>query len=79
MKLSKEFQEIKKRNGTPKTTWKIIRICPCYNPNSKHCLLCLKEKYKIATYKGDNLFNKRIEIINTCSSEVSINLPIEKL
>ena len=25
--LSKEFWEIKKRNGTPKITWKIIRIC----------------------------------------------------
>ena len=25
--LSKEFWEIKKRQGTPKITWKIIRIC----------------------------------------------------
>ena len=64
--LSKEFWEIKKRNGTPKITWKIIRICPSYNPNSKRCLLCLNEKYEIATYKGNNLLNKRTEIINTC-------------
>ena len=63
--LSKEFWEIKKRSGTPKITWKIIRICRSYNPNSKHCLLCLNEKYEIATYKGDNLLNKRTEIINT--------------
>ena len=34
--------------------------------DSKHCLLCLNEKYDIATYKGDNLLNKRTEIINTC-------------
>ena len=47
-------------------TWKIIRICPSYNPNSKRCLLCLNEKYEIATYKGNNLLNKRTEIINTC-------------
>ena len=53
--LSKEFWEIKKRSGTPKITWKIIRICRSYNPNSKRCLLCLNEKYEIATYKGDNL------------------------
>ena len=33
-KLSKKFWEIKKRNGTPKIIWKIIRICPSYNPNS---------------------------------------------
>ena len=64
--LSKEFWEIKKRNGTPKITWKIIRICPSYNPNSKRCLLCLNEKYEIATFKGNNLLNKRTEIINTC-------------
>ena len=64
--LSKEFWEIKKRSGTPKITRKIIRICRSYNPNSKRCLLCLNEKYEIATYKGDNLLNKRTEIINTC-------------
>ena len=46
--LSKEFWEIKKRNGTPKITWKIIRICLSYNPNSMRCLLCLNEKYDIA-------------------------------
>ena len=27
MELSKGFWEIKKRNGTPKITWKVIRIC----------------------------------------------------
>ena len=39
---------------------------PSYNPNSKRCFLCVNEKYEIATYKGDNLLNKRTEIINTC-------------
>ena len=63
--LSKEFWEIKKRSGTPKITWKITRICPFYNPNSKCCLLYLNEKYEIATYKGDNFLHKRIEITNT--------------
>ena len=47
--LSKEFWEIKKRRGKPKITWKIDRICRSYNPNSKRCLLCLNEKYEIAT------------------------------
>ena len=51
--LSKEFWEIKKRNATPKFTWKTIRICCSYNPNSNHCLLCSNEKYEITTYKGD--------------------------
>ena len=66
MELSKEFCEIKKRNGTPNITWAIIRTCHSYNPNSKRCLLCFIEKCEIATYKGENLLNKRTEIINTC-------------
>ena len=64
--LSKEFWEIKYCNATPKITWKIIRMCRPYNLYSKHCLLCLNEKYEIATYKGDKLLKKRIKIINNC-------------
>ena len=44
----------------------IIRICRFYNPNSQRCFLCLNKKYKIATYKRNNLLNKRIEVISTC-------------
>ena len=72
--LSKEFWEIEKRNGTSKITWKIIRICSSYNPNSKRCLLRLNEKYEIATYKGE----KKIEITNTWRHR-SANLSIVKL
>ena len=54
---SKSAMEPKKQHG---------KLCPSYNPNSKRCLLCLNEKYEIATYKGNNLLNKRNEIINTC-------------
>ena len=61
----KSFNHVKKRIGTPKITWKIIRKCCSYNPNSKHCLLCLNDKNEIATYKEDNLLNKRAEILNT--------------
>ena len=48
--LSKEFWEIKKHNGTPKITCKIIRLYRSYNLNSKRCFLCLNEKYKTVTY-----------------------------
>ena len=74
MELSKKIWEIKNRNGTSKITWKIIRLCRSYNPNRKRCLLCLNEKYKIETYKADNLFNKRTEIINTCRHRSQYNL-----
>ena len=62
-----------------KITWKFIAICCSYNPNSNHCLLCLKEKYEIATYRGDSLLNKRTETITLADTEVSTNLPIVKL
>ena len=64
--LSKEFWETKKSNGAPKITWKTIRVRRSYNPNIKRGLLCLNEKYEIATYKGDNILNQRTEIVNTC-------------
>ena len=62
----KNFGKSKSAMELQKLHAKIIRICPSYNPNSKRCLLCLNEKYEIATYKGNNLLNKRTEIINTC-------------
>ena len=46
---SKELWEIKNRNGKPKIKWN-IRTCHSYNPNKNCCLLCLNEKYEIATY-----------------------------
>ena len=53
-------------------------MCRSYNQNSKRCLLYLNEKHKIAIYKGDNLLNKRTEIINTCRQR-STKLAIAKL
>ena len=66
------FQWIKPFSGT-KITWKLIRILCSYNQNSKRCLLCLNEKCKIGTYKGDNLLNERTEIINTCRQRRNYN------
>ena len=62
----KNFGKSKSAMEHQKITWKIIRICRSYSPNSKHCLLCVNDKYEIATYKEDNLLNKRTEVINTC-------------
>ena len=35
-----------------------------YNVNTKRCLLCLNEKLQIAIYRGNNMLNKRTEIIS---------------
>ena len=55
--LSKEFWSIKELNGQPKVSWKIIRRCKPFNPNSGKCNLCLNEKFEIASFKGKNLLN----------------------
>ena len=75
----KNFGKSNSAKKHQKITWKIIPICCSYNPNSNHCLLCLKEKYEIATYRGDSRFNKRTETITLADTEVSTNLPIVKL
>ena len=66
--LSVELWKIKEENGTPTVTWQIVRKANAYTPKSKHRLLCLNEKYKIANYPvGKNLLNKCTEMNITAS------------
>ena len=64
--LSKEIWRIKERNADYEVHWKIRKLCPAYNRTTKKCMLCLNEKKDILYYDGDNLLNKRSEIISTC-------------
>ena len=60
-----ELSSIKNNNYTPNVIWEILGQHEMYNPNTKRCSLCLKEKLEIARYKGRNL-NKRSELVNKC-------------
>ena len=64
--LSKKLWQIKMKNYTLKITWRIIRKCLPYNYNRRNCYLCLNEKLEIAPYEGENLLNKKTELISTC-------------
>ena len=64
--LSKEYWDIKRNNFIPKVTWSIVRECPPYSLSKRKCYLCLNEKLEINSYKGNNLLNKRSELINKC-------------
>ena len=64
--LSSEGWQMKKSGQTPVITWKIVRRCSPYNPNSKRCYLCLNEKMEIAAYWGNNFLNKKTELISKC-------------
>ena len=57
---------MKKSGQTPVITWKIVRKCSPYNPNSKRCYLFLNEKMEITNYRGNNLQNKKTELISKC-------------
>ena len=50
--LSIKVWKMKKSGQTP------------YNTNSKRCYLCLNEKLEIATYRGNNLPNKKTELMS---------------
>ena len=64
--LSKEVWEIKKMGGNFRVEWKIIKQVKDYNPATKRCALCLAEKLSILEHEGNNLLNKRSEIISKC-------------
>ena len=61
---SKEYWIIKRNHFTPKFTWRIIIKCAPFNTTKRSCYICLNGKLEIASYKGDNLLNKRSELIN---------------
>ena len=64
--LSTELWSIKNNKYTPNAVSEILRKYQSYNPNTKGFYLCLNGKLEIARYKGNNLLNKRSEIINNC-------------
>ena len=72
--LSNEYWSIKCNHFTPKVTWRIIRKCTTFNTIKRKYYLCLNEKLEIASYKGDNLLNKRSELINKCRQQNKFTL-----
>ena len=64
--LSKEYWTIKRKHFTPKFT--------AFNKTKRKCYLCLNEKLEIASYKGDNLLNKRSQLISKCRHQNKFTL-----
>ena len=53
-------------NYIPKTTWRITGKCLPYSYNSRKYYLFLNEKLEIALSEGENLLNKKMELISEC-------------
>ena len=61
--VSKEYWKIKRNKFIPKVTWSILRECPPYSLGKRKSSWRLNEKLEINLYKGNNLLNKRSELI----------------
>ena len=57
--LSNELWKIKASKEEPVLVWKILG-------QYQQCLLCLNENLQISTCKGNNMLNKRTELISKC-------------
>ena len=65
-KLAGHIWGLKDKGEDFDITWRILARAPSFNPVTRKCMLCLKEKHYIM-YKGESSFlNKRSEIFNTC-------------
>ena len=72
--LSKEVWKIKENGGEPIIKWSILKRCKPYNQSLNRCNLCLNEKTELALFTGDNLLNKKTELVSKCRHQNKYNL-----
>ena len=61
------FGHKKNQGKEPTVSWKYLeRNVPVYNPISKKCMLCLREKYNILLKPNEATLNSRQEIFAHC-------------
>ena len=64
--LSQHIWNIKNRGGLYNVTWKIVALAKEYNPITKKCNLCSKERYYIIFKPDKSTLNKRTELTTKC-------------
>ena len=64
--LSAHVWELKDKNLNYSLKWDFIETAQTFNPITKKCRLCLKEKFHIMYNRPSSSLNKRQEIFNTC-------------
>jgi hypothetical protein len=65
-RLSTHVWDLRDRDVNYKIKWDFIDRAPPFNPITKKCRLCLKEKYHIMYNSEASTLNKRNEVFNTC-------------
>ena len=64
--LSKYVWKLKEERKVFSLKWKIIDRAPPYNPMTRKCNLCIKEKFYIIYRPNMATLNKRNELFNSC-------------
>ena len=65
-RLSAHTWSLKDNTTDFKIDWKIVERSTPYNPITKKCRVCLKEKFYIMYDEPGSTLNKRQEVFNTC-------------
>ena len=65
-RLSHYTWKLKQSNTPYQLKWKILAKCPPFNPTTRSCKLCLKEKFLIMFKPEGASLNDRSEIFATC-------------
>ena len=64
--LSAHIWELKDRNEPYEIKWSIKGRAKKFNPTTKKCRLCIKEKFHIIFQPEDSSLNQRSELFSTC-------------
>ena len=64
--LSNYIWNLKEKNINHQISWKILSKRKSYNPATKKCTLCLREKYLIIFNPEGASLNSRSELYSTC-------------
>ena len=64
--LSSHIWDLKDKNENYEINWSIIDRAKDFNPDTKKCRLCIKEKYYIIFQPEGASLNDRSELYSTC-------------
>ena len=64
--LATEIWRLKNLQKQYDLKWNTYRAFSSYTPETQKCNLCMSEKVEIAIHEGNNLLNKRNEILSRC-------------
>ena len=74
-KLSSHVWELKDRGLNYKISWTILDRAPTYNPVTKKCILCLKEKYYIMYTKNNRILTKEMRFSTPVGTGIKAYYP----